>query len=137
MWILYALASAFFAALTSVLAKLGLDGINSNLATAIRTAVVLIMSWGIVLLSGSFGGVRSISSRGWLFLILSGAATGFSWLFYYRALAEGNASVVVPIDKFSVVIAMILSYFVLHETLNAKSVIGGILITAGTLVMIL
>ena len=128
MWILYALASAFFAALTSVLAKLGLDGINSNLATAIRTAVVLIMSWGIV---------RSISSRGWLFLILSGAATGFSWLFYYRALAEGNASVVVPIDKFSVVIAMILSYFVLHETLNAKSVIGGILITAGTLVMIL
>ena len=137
MWFVFALLSAVFAALTSILAKIGIEGVDSNLATAIRTVVVLVMAWGIVLITGSLGGISSISVRGWIFLVLSGLATGASWLFYYRALQLGNASRVVPVDKFSVVIAMVLAFLVLHETVDWKSIVGGILITAGTLVMVL
>lgn len=136
-WIVYALLSAFFAALTSILAKIGMDGINSNLATAIRTVVVLVMAWGIVLFTGQQHGIANISSKGWLFLALSGLATGLSWLFYYKALQIGEASKVVPIDKFSVVISMVLAFVLLKETMSVKTIIGGLLITGGTFVLIL
>ena len=137
MWIAYALLSAFFAALTSILAKIGIEGINSNLATAIRTVVVLIMAWGIVFITGTQHGISDISAKSWVFLILSGIATGLSWLFYYHALQLGDASKVVPIDKFSVVISMVLAFLILGETVTAKTIIGGLLITAGTIFLIL
>lgn len=137
MWLVFALLSAVFAALTSILAKVGMEGINSNLATAIRTGVVLMMAWGIVWVSGTVGGISAISTRGWGFLILSGLATGASWLCYYRALQIGEASRVVPVDKFSVVITMVLAFLFLHETVDWKTIVGGVLITAGTLVMVL
>jgi len=137
MWIFYAILSAIFAALTSILAKLGIEGVNSNLATAIRTVVVLVMAWGIVFLTGKQNGVQDITGRSWLFLGLSGIATGLSWLFYYRALQIGEASRVVPIDKFSVVISMALAFVILGEKVNVKALIGGLLITAGTILMIL
>lgn len=137
MWFVFALLSAVFAALTSILAKVGMEGINSNLATAIRTGVVLMMAWGIVWVSGTVGGISAISTRGWVFLILSGLATGASWLCYYRALQIGEASRVVPVDKFSVVITMVLAFLFLHETVDWKTIVGGVLITVGTLVMVL
>ena len=137
MWILYALLSAFFAALTSILAKIGIENVNSNLATAIRTVVVLIMAWGIVLFTGKQSGITNIGQKSWIFLILSGCATGLSWLFYYKALQIGEASKVVPVDKFSVVISMFLAFIILGETVNVKSIIGGLLITAGTFVLVL
>lgn len=137
MWIVFALLSAFFAALTSILAKIGIDGINSNLATAIRTVVVLVMAWGIVFFTGTHSDISNIHGRSWIFLILSGLATGLSWLFYYKALQLGEASKVVPIDKFSVVISMILAFVVLKEAVTAKTIIGGIFITIGTFVLIL
>lgn len=137
MWIVYAILSSVFAALTSILAKVGISEVNSNLATAIRTVVVLIMAWGLVFLTGTQNGIAEISKKSWIFLILSGIATGLSWLFYYKALQMGEASKVVPIDKFSVVISMVLAYIVLKETATAKSIIGGILITIGTFVLIL
>ena len=137
MWFVFALLSAVFAALTSVLAKVGIEGVNSNLATAIRTIVVLIMAWGIVFMTGAQSGIQDITAKSWIFLVLSGIATGLSWLFYYKALQLGDASKVVPIDKFSVVISMILAFVILKEDLTFKTVMGGILITAGTFVMIL
>lgn len=137
MWIVYALLSAVFAALTSILAKIGIENINSNLATAIRTAVVLLMAWGIVFLTGAQSGISHIGAKSWIFLLLSGLATGLSWLFYYKALQIGEASKVVPIDKFSVVISMLLAFVILKEALTVKTVIGGLLITAGTFVLIL
>lgn len=137
MWFILALGSAVFAALTSILAKIGIDGVNSNLATAIRTMVVLVMAWGMVFLTDAQGGIGAISRKSWLFLILSGLATGASWLCYYKALQIGEVSKVVPIDKLSVVITLILAFTFLHEKLTAKSIIGGILITLGTLVMVL
>lgn len=137
MWIVFAVLSAVFAALTSILAKLGMEGINSNLATAIRTVVVLVMAWGIVLITGKAGGIAQISRRGWVFLILSGLATGLSWLCYYYALQRGQASKVIPIDKFSVVISLVLAFTVLHEKPDLKTILGAALITAGTFVMIL
>jgi len=137
MWILYALLSALFAALTSILAKIGIEQVNSNLATAIRTVVVLVMAWGIVFLTGKQNEIAGITQKSWLFLLLSGCATGLSWLFYYKALQMGEASKVIPIDKFSVVISMLLAFVVLGEAVNTKSIIGGILITAGTFVLIL
>jgi transporter family protein len=137
MWFILALGSSVFAALTSILAKIGIDGVNSNLATAIRTFVVLIMSWGMVFLTNSQSGFGDISRRSWVFLILSGLATGASWLCYYKALQIAEASKVVPIDKLSVVITMILAAIVLHEQFTPKSVIGCILIGAGTLFMVL
>ena len=137
MWLLFALGSAVFAALTSILAKIGIDGVNSNLATAIRTLVVLVMAWGIVFLTDSQGGVGEISKKSWLFLILSGLATGASWLCYYRALQIGEASKVVPVDKLSVVITLVLAFVFLHEKFTAKSLIGCLLIGAGTLLMVL
>ena len=137
MWFVFALLSAVFAALTSILAKVGITGISSNLATAVRTVVVLAMAWGIVLVTGRVGELSHLSGRSWLFLILSGAATGLSWLCYYRALQLGRASQVVPVDKFSVVIALVLAFAVLHEPMDVKTVLGALLITAGTLVMIL
>jgi len=137
MWIIYALLSALFAALTSILAKIGIEQVNSNLATAIRTVVVLIMAWGIVFITGKQHEVTGITQKSWLFLVLSGCATGLSWLFYYKALQLGDASKVIPIDKFSVVISMLLAFFVLGEAANVKSIIGGILITLGTFVLIL
>ncbi len=137
MWFILALGSSVFAALTSILAKIGIDGVNSNLATAIRTFVVLIMSWGMVFLTNSQSGFGDISRRSWVFLILSGLATGASWLCYYKALQIGEASKVVPVDKLSVVITMILAAIVLHEQFTPKSVIGCILIGAGTLFMVL
>ena len=137
MWVAFALLSAFFAALTSILAKIGIKGIDSNLATAIRTVVVLIMAWGIVFISGVSNQVSNIGTKSWIFLILSGLATGASWLFYYKALQIGEASKVVPIDKFSVVISMILAFIILKETITVKTIVGGIFITIGTFVMIL
>ena len=137
MWIVFALLSAVFAALTSILAKVGIDGVNSNLATAIRTVVVVIMSWGMVFLTNSQGGISDISKKSWIFLILSGIATGISWLCYYKALQMGDTSKVVPIDKLSVVITLILAFVFLHEQFTAKSVLGCILIGLGTLVMVL
>lgn len=137
MWIVFALLSAVFAALTSILAKLGIDGVNSNLATAIRTVVVVIMSWGMVFLTNSQGGISDISKKSWLFLILSGLATGISWLCYYKALQMGDASKVVPIDKLSVVITLILAFVFLHEEFTVKSLIGCLFIGAGTLIMVI
>ena len=136
-WVIYAILSAVFAALTSILAKIGISDINSNLATAIRTIVVLIMAWGIVFMTGAQSGIQDTPAKSWIFLVLSGIATGLSWLFYYKALQLGDASKVVPIDKFSVVISMILAFVILKEDLTFKTVMGGILITAGTFVMIL
>ena len=135
MWAVYAVLSSVFAALTSILAKVGIDGVNSTLATAIRTLVVVVMSWGMVFLTNAQGGIAEISRKSWLFLILSGLATGASWLCYYRALQLGQASKVVPIDKLSVVITLILAWVFLHEQFNMKSLIGAALIAAGTLVM--
>ena len=137
MWIVFALLSAVFAALTSILAKIGIDGVNSNLATAIRTVVVVIMSWGMVFLTNSQGGISDISKKSWIFLILSGIATGISWLCYYKALQMGDTSKVVPIDKLSVVITLILAFVFLHEQFTIKSLIGCILIGAGTLIMVI
>ena len=137
MWFIYALLSALFAALTSILAKIGIDGVNSNLATAIRTVVVVIMAWGIVFLTNVQNGLAQISQRSWLFLILSGLATGASWLCYYKALQLGEASKVVPIDKLSVVITLILAFVFLHEQFTTKSLVGCVLIGIGTLVMVL
>lgn len=137
MWFVFALLSAVFAALTSILAKVGIDGVNSNLATAIRTVVVVIMAWGMVFLTNTQSGITDISRKSWVFLILSGLATGASWLCYYRALQIGEASKVVPIDKLSVVITLVLAFFFLHEKFTAKSLIGCILIAAGTLLMVL
>lgn len=137
MWAVFALLSAVFAALTGILAKLGMEGINSNLATAIRTVVVLVMAWGLVFLTGKQAGIADITTRGWVFLTLSGVATGLSWLFYFYALQMGEASKVVPIDKFSVVISMVLAFLVLGEKLTILKVVGGLLITAGTLVLLL
>ncbi|WP_243764208.1 EamA family transporter [Bittarella massiliensis (ex Durand et al. 2017)] len=136
-WILYAVLSAVFAALTSILAKVGIEKIDSNLATAIRTAVVLVMAWGIVFLTGAQAGLRQIGGRSLVFLVLSGLATGASWLFYYKAIQMGEVSRVVPIDKFSVVITMVLAFVFLHEKITLKTALGGVLITAGTFVMIL
>ena len=137
MWFLFAIGSSIFAALTSVLAKIGIDGVNSTLATAIRTFVVLLMSWGMVFITNTQGGIVEISRRSWLFLILSGLATGASWLCYYKALQIGEASKVVPIDKLSVVITMNLAAVILHEQFTPKSILGCILIGAGTLLMVL
>jgi len=137
MWVLYALLSAVFAALVSILAKIGLKGINSNLATAIRTFVVLIMAWGIVFMTGKQREITTLTSKNWRFLIYSGLATGASWLFYFRAMQMGEVSKVAPIDKLSVVITMILAFVFLGETLTLKAVIGGLLIAAGTLVIVL
>lgn len=137
MWFIFALLSAVFAALTSILAKVGINGVNSNLATAIRTVVVVIMAWGMVFLTNAQNGLFGISRKSWLFLILSGLATGASWLCYYKALQIGEASKVVPIDKLSVVITLILAFIFLHETFTTKSLIGCILIGAGTLIMVL
>lgn len=137
MWIAFALLSAFFAAMTSIFAKIGIEGINSNLATAIRTIVVLIMAWVIVFITGTQSQVSGISTKSWIFLILSGLATGFSWLFYYKALQIGQASRVIPIDKFSVVISMILAFVILKEVVTVKTIIGGVFITIGTFIMIL
>lgn len=137
MWFVFALGSAVFAALTSILAKVGIEGVNSTLATAIRTVVVLVMSWGMVFLTQAQGGIGEISRRSWLFLILSGLATGGSWLCYYYALQVGEASKVVPVDKLSVVITLALAFLFLHEPFTAKSLIGCALITAGTLFMVL
>ena len=137
MWLIFALLSAFFAAVTSILAKIGIDGVNSNLATAIRTVVVVIMAWGMVFLTNTQGGISDISKKSWIFLILSGLATGISWLCYYKALQLGEASKVVPIDKLSVVITLILAFVFLHEKFTSKSLVGCILIAAGTLLMTL
>ena len=137
MWMILAILSAVFAALTSILAKVGIDGVNSNLATAIRTVVVVAMSWGMVFLTQAQSGIWDISRKSWVFLILSGLATGASWLCYYRALQIGEASKVVPVDKLSVVITLVLAFVFLHEKFTVKSLIGCILIGAGTLIMVL
>ncbi len=137
MWFVFALLSAVFAALTSILAKVGIEGVNSNLATGIRTVVVLAMAWGMVFVTNTQGGLTDISRKSWLFLILSGLATGASWLCYYRALQIGEASKVVPIDKLSVVITLVLAFVFLHERFTPKSLIGCLLIGAGTLLMVL
>lgn len=137
MWFILALGSSIFASLTSILAKIGIDGVSSNLATAIRTFVVLIMSWGIVFLTNSQSGIAEISRRSWIFLILSGIATGASWLCYYKALQLGEVSKVVPIDKLSVVITMVFAALILHEQFTPKSIIGCCLIAVGTLLMVL
>lgn len=137
MWMIFALLSAIFAALTSILAKIGIDGVNSNLATAIRTVVVLVMAWGMVFLTNTQNGITEISRKSWIFLILSGLATGTSWLCYYKALQMGEASKVVPIDKLSVVITLVLAFLFLHEKFTPKSLVGCVLIGAGTLLMVL
>ena len=137
MWMIYAIGSAVFASLTSILAKIGIEGVNSNLATAIRTVVVVIMSWVMVFITSTQGGICHISKRSWLFLILSGLATGASWLCYYRALQIGEASKVVPIDKLSTVLTLILAFVFLQESFTTRSLIGCILITIGTLIMVL
>ncbi len=137
MWFWLALGSAVFAALTSILAKIGIDGVGSNLATAIRTMVVVVMAWGMVFLTHQQSGLKSISTKSWVFLILSGIATGASWLCYYRALQIGSASKVVPIDKLSVVITLILAFLLLHEEFTVKSLLGCLFIGIGTLLMVL
>lgn len=137
MWFIFAVGSSVFAALTSILAKMGIDGVNSNLATAVRTTVVLAMAWGMVFLTGTQGGLVQISRRSWLFLILSGLATGASWLCYYKALQVGPASKVVPIDKLSVVITLVLAALLLHEQVTPRSALGCGLIVAGTLLMVM
>jgi transporter family protein len=137
MWFVFALLSAIFAALTSILAKVGIDGVNSNLATAIRTVVVVVMAWGMVFLTNAQNGITEISRKSWIFLILSDLTTGASWLCYYKALQIGDASKVVPIDKLSVVITLVLAFVFLHEEFTIKSLIGCILIGIGTLIMVL
>lgn len=137
MWLLFALLSALFASLTSILAKIGIEGVNSNLATAIRTVVVVIMAWGMVFITNTQNGILEINKKSWIFLILSGLATGASWLCYYKALQIGDASKVVPIDKLSVVITLILAFVFLHEEFTIKSLIGCILISVGTLIMVI
>ncbi len=137
MWAVYAIGSAVFAALTSILAKIGIEGVNSNLATAIRTIVVLALAWGMVFITGAQSGIAAISKRSMIFLILSGIATGLSWLCYFKAIQIGEVAKVVPIDKFSIVLTLILAFVVLGEPVTSKAVIGGILITIGTFVMIL
>ena len=137
MCVVYAILSAVFAALTSILAKVGIDGVNSNLATALRTVVVLIMAWGMVFITDAQGGISTISKKSWLFLILSGIATGVSWLCYYKAIQVGDVSKVVPIDKLSVVITLILAFAFLHDKFTWKSAVGSVLITVGTLFMVL
>lgn len=137
MWLLFAIGSAVFAALTSILAKIGIENVNSNLATAIRTFVVLLMAWLMVFLTHAQGGISSIGRKSWLFLILSGLATGASWLCYYKALQIGEASKVVPVDKMSTVLTLILAFVFLHESFTVKSAIGMALLTVGTLVMVL
>ncbi len=137
MWFVFAILSSVFAALTSILAKIGINGVNSNLATAIRTLVVLVMAWGMVFITNTQAGIMEISKKSWLFLILSGLATGASWLCYYRALQMGNASKVVPIDKLSVVITLIMAFVFLHEKVTPKSIVGCVLIGIGTLLMVL
>ena len=137
MWLVLALLSAIFAALTSILAKVGIDGVNSNLATAVRTVVVVMMAWGMVFLTNAQAGLSAISRKSWIFLILSGLATGASWLCYYKALQIGEASKVVPVDKLSVVFTLILAFVFLHEQFTIKSVLGCLLIGAGTLLMVL
>ena len=137
MWVVFAILSAVFAALTSILAKVGIDGVNSNLATAIRTVVVVLMAWGMVFLTHSQSGLQEIGKKSWIFLILSGLATGVSWLCYYKALQLGDASKVVPIDKMSVVITLLLAFVFLHEEFTAKSLVGCILMGIGTLLMVI
>ena len=137
MWFVFALLSAIFAALTSILAKVGIEGVNSNLATAIRTVVVVAMSWGMVFITNAQNGITEISRKSWIFLILSGLATGASWLCYYKALQIGDASKVVPIDKLSVVITLVLAFVFLHEDFTIKSLIGCVLIGIGTLIMVM
>lgn len=137
MWLVFALLSAIFAALTSILAKIGIEGVNSNLATAIRTIVVVLLAWGMVFITNTQGGLTDISKKSWIFLILSGLATGISWLCYYKALQIGDVSKVVPIDKLSIVFTIILAVIFLHEAFTVKSIIGCLLITAGTLLMVL
>lgn len=137
MWLVFAILSSVFAAFTSILAKVGIDGVNSNLATAIRTLVVLIMAWAMVFLTNNQSGITEIGKKSWIFLILSGLATGASWLCYYKALQMGDASKVVPIDKLSVVITLIMAFVFLHEDFTSKSIIGCILITSGTLFMVI
>ncbi|MBQ2700981.1 MAG: EamA family transporter [Clostridia bacterium] len=137
MWFVFALLSAVFAALTTILAKIGIEGVDSHLATAIRTVVVVIMSWGMVFMTNAQNGLASISRKSWLFLILSGLATGASWLFYYKALQMGEASKVVSVDKLSVVITLVMAFIFLHEQFTAKSLLGCLLLTSGTLVMVL
>ena len=137
MWFIFAILSAVFAALTSILAKVGIDGVNSNLATAVRTIVVVLMAWVMVFITNAQSGLFEISKKSWIFLILSGLATGASWLCYYKALQIGEASKVVPDDKLSVVITLILAFVFLHESFTFKSLIGCVLITAGTLIMVL
>lgn len=137
MWIVFAFASAVFAALTSILAKIGIAGVNSNLATAIRTVVVLVLAWGIVFISGSYRGIANIAQKSWIFLILSGIATGLSWLCYFKAIQIGDVSKVVPIDKFSIVLTMILAFAVLGEPMTLKTVIAALFITAGTIILVL
>ena len=137
MWFWFALGSAVFAALTSILAKIGIEGVNSHLATAIRTMVVVVMAWGMVFLTNAQGGMKAISTKSWIFLILSGLATGASWLCYYKALQMGEVSRVVPVDKLSVIITLVLAFVFLHEEFTTKSLIGCVLIGAGTLLMVL
>ena len=137
MWLILAICSALFAALTSILAKIGIDGVDSTLATAIRTVVVVLLSWGMVFLTHAQSGITEISKKSWIFLILSGLATGLSWLCYYKAIQLGSVSKVVPIDKMSTVLSIILAVVILHEQITIKSVIGCILLTAGTLIMVL
>ncbi len=137
MWLIFALLSAVFASLTSILAKIGIDGVNPHLATAIRTVVVVVMAWGMVFLTHAQSGISEISRKSWIFLILSGLATGASWMCYYRALQTGEASKVVPIDKLSVIFTLVLAFIFLHEEFTAKSLIGCILIGAGTLIMVM
>ncbi len=137
MWKLFALLSAVFAALTSILAKFGMKGVNSNLGTAVRTVVVLVLAWGIVVMTGQVRGLRDLTRQNWIFLALSGVATGLSWLFYFNAIQNGPVSKVAPIDKFSVVLTIVFSFIILGEAVTAKTVIGGILIAAGTFVLIL
>lgn len=136
MWLLFAILSSVFAALTSILAKIGIEGVGSNLATAIRTCVVVIMSWLMVFVTNQQGGITEISRKSWIFLVLSGLATGFSWLCYYKALQTGEASKVVPIDKCSVLLTLILAFIFLHETFTLKSLIGCLLIFAGTIFLV-
>ena len=137
MWWMFAIGSAVFAALTSILAKIGIENVNSNLATAIRTVVVLVMAWGMVFLTGAQSGIRHLTQRSMLFLVLSGLATGASWLCYYKAVQLGSVAKVAPIYKLSVVITLILAFFVLHEEMSLKTILGSVLITAGTLLMVL
>lgn len=137
MWFIFAVLSAIFAAITSILAKIGIEGVNSNLATAIRTVVVVLMAWGIVALTNAQSGIAEISKRSWIFLTLSGLATGASWLCYFKALQLGDVSKVVPLDKFSIVITLVMAAVFLHEQFTVKTIIGSVLITLGTFVMIL